>query len=107
MRGMMMGYRWRRTRLTAADGRQVEDDWCLELPNGDAVARIYRVRGGPRDGHWFWAVQIDERFRPSDGGSAYCETGREAKKVVEARVRRSCLDSRIGRNERRLFFAHE
>ncbi len=48
LRGMTTGYRWRRTRLTGADGRPVEDDWCLELPNGDAVARTYRVRGGPR-----------------------------------------------------------
>ncbi len=60
--------------------------WCLELPNGDAVARIYRVRGGPRDGHWFSAVQIDEHFRPWNGGTGYCETGREAKEAVEARV---------------------
>ncbi len=83
---MTIGYRWRRTQLMGADGLQVVDDWCLELPNGDAVARIYKVRGGPRDGRWFWAVQIDEHFRPWNGGTGYCETGREAKEAVEARV---------------------
>ncbi len=86
---MTMGYRWRRTRLTAADGRSVvTDDRSLELPNGDAVARIYKVRGGPRDGHWFWAVQIDEHFRPWNGGTGYCETGREAKQICEAMAAR-------------------
>ncbi len=79
-------YRWRRTKLLGADGRPVEDDWCLELPNGDAVARIYKIRGGPSDGRWAWFVQIDERFRPWNGGTGYCETGREAKQAVEARV---------------------
>ncbi len=83
---MTIGYRWRRTQLKGADGLRVVDDWCLELPNGDTVARIYRVRGGPRDGHWFWAVQIDESFRPWNGGTGYCETGREAKEAVEVRV---------------------
>ncbi len=56
------------------------------MPHGDAVARIYKVRGGPRDGHWFWAVQIDEQFRPWKGGTGYSETGREAREAVEARV---------------------
>ncbi len=51
------------------------DDWCLELPNGDAVARIYKVRGGPRDGHSFWAVQIDERL---DRGTAARAISRRA-----------------------------
>ncbi len=82
----MTGYRWRRTHLTAADGRPVEDDWCLELPNGDAVARIYKVCGGPRDGRWAWFVQIREHFRPWNGGAGYADSGREAKEAVEARV---------------------
>ncbi len=71
---------------THGDGLRVVDDWCLELPNCDAVGRIYKVRGGPCDGHWFWAVQIDEHFWPWNGGSGCCETGREAKEAVEARV---------------------
>ncbi len=55
-------------------------------PNGDAVARIYKVRGGPRDGRWFWAVRIHRHFRLWNGGTGYCEMGREAKEAVEARV---------------------
>ncbi len=58
--GMTTGYRWRRTHLMGADGLVV-DDWGLEPRNGDAVARIYRVRGGPRDGRWFWAFRVDHR----------------------------------------------
>ncbi len=46
---MKTGYRSRRTQLKGADGLHVIDDWCLELPKGDAVARIYRVRDGPLD----------------------------------------------------------
>ncbi len=56
---------------------------------GVAKARIpllSKVRGGLRDGHWFWAVQIDEHFRPWNGGTGYCETSREAMEAVEARA---------------------
>ncbi len=41
-----MGYRWRRTRLKGADGLHVVDDWCLELPNGDAVGASIRCAAG-------------------------------------------------------------
>ncbi len=83
---MATGYKWRRILLTKTDGRFVRDDWRLELPNGDAVARIYRVRGGPRDGRWFWAVQIDAHFRPWNSGTGCAKTGRDAREAVEARV---------------------
>ncbi len=77
-------YRWRRTDLIAANGRPVEDDWCLCDADEQAVARIYKVRGGPYDGQWFYALQVDEQGRPWNAGTGYCATGREAKEVCEA-----------------------
>ena len=70
-------HKWRRTALTRADGSQVPDDWCLVDPQLGPIARIYRVTGGPRDGQWCWAVQIDEHARPWNSGTGYCPTGRE------------------------------
>lgn len=78
------GRRWQRSGLTRADGSLVLDDWCLVDPRLGPIARIYRTVGGPRDGQWFWAVQVDEKGRPWNGGTGYSPTGREAKKEVEA-----------------------
>jgi hypothetical protein len=83
---MIAQYQWRRTALTRADGAPVPDDWCLVDPQLGPIARIYRVTGGPRDGNWFWAVQIDKQGRPWNGGTGYCPSGREAKEAVEARM---------------------
>ncbi len=80
----MAKYRWRRTHLTGANGRPVDDDYCLLDDAGQAVARIYKVRGGPYDGHWFYALQVDEHGRPWNAGTGYCATGREAKQICEA-----------------------
>jgi hypothetical protein len=52
-------FKWRRTAFTRIDGAVeiAEDDWSLRI-DGLSAARIYRVRGGPHDDRWFWAVQI-------------------------------------------------
>ncbi len=83
--------RWRRADLIAANGRPVDDDYCLLDDAGQAVARIYKVRGGPYDGHWFYALQVDEQGRPWNAGTGYCATGREAKQICEAMAARLVL----------------
>lgn len=80
--------RWRRTALTRADGSPVPDDWSLIDEQLGGIARIYRVNGGPGDGTWFWAVQVDAQGRPWNAGTGYCATGAEAKQAVEAIVAR-------------------
>ncbi len=87
----MAKHRWRRTALTAANGGPVEDDYSLLGAAGQAVARIYKVGGGPYDGHWFYALQVDEQGRPRNAGTGYCATGREAKQVCEAMAARVIL----------------
>lgn len=81
-----MTRKWRRTDLTGADGAPVPDDWCLVDEKLGAIARIYKVVGGPLDGNWFWAVQVDAQGRPWNSGTGYCATGKEAKETVEAMI---------------------
>lgn len=75
--------KWRRTALTRADGSLLRDDWSLVSEQLGPVARIYKANGGPRDGAWFWAVQIDAQGRPWNSGTGYCASGKEAKECVE------------------------
>jgi hypothetical protein len=79
----LLDCKWRRTALTRADGSPVPDDWSLVDERLGGIARIYRVNGGPGDGQWFWAVQVDAQGRPWNAGTGYCETGAEAKQAVE------------------------
>jgi hypothetical protein len=76
--------KWRRTDLIGADGQLVRDDWCLIDEKLGAIARIYRMTGGPQDGQWFWAVQIDAQGRPWNSGLGSEATGAEAKAAIEA-----------------------
>ncbi len=85
---MTQALKWRRTNLTGADGAPVPDDWSLVDDRGQPVGRIYRMTGGPKDGHWVWTVLVDEQGRPWNGGTGSCSTGREAKEAVEARLAR-------------------
>jgi hypothetical protein len=64
------GFRWRRKALTRIDGAIdiAEDDWSLMI-DGMSAARIYRVRGGPHDGRWFWAVQTGPGRVPFNSGT--------------------------------------
>jgi hypothetical protein len=78
--------KWHRTDLRAADGSLARDDWSLIDPQLGPIARIYRAVGGPRDGQWFWAVQIDEHGRPWNVGTGYAPAGKEAREAVEAIV---------------------
>ena len=48
-----------------------EDDWSLMI-DGLSAARIYRVRNGPHDGRWFWAVQVGPGRVPFDSGTGKC-----------------------------------
>lgn len=75
--------KWRRTALTRSDGSPVPDDWSLVDEHLGPVARIYRMTGGPQDGLWFWAVQIDAQGRPWNGGTGQAADGRQAKEAVE------------------------
>jgi hypothetical protein len=79
----------RRTALTRADGQLVADDWAFIDASGQAIARIYRVTGGPRDGEWFWSVLVDAEGRPWNGGTGYELTGAAAKAQCEARAPQS------------------
>ncbi|GLI92322.1 hypothetical protein [Methylocystis echinoides] len=59
------------------------DDWSLIDEQLGAIARVCRMTGGPQDGQWFWAVQIDELGRPWNSGSGNAPSGQEAKAAVE------------------------
>jgi hypothetical protein len=67
---------WRRTAFTQIDGavETPDDDWPLFVDSLPA-ARIYRVRGGPHDGRWFWAVQIDLGRVPFNSGAGNADGG--------------------------------
>jgi hypothetical protein len=82
----MTDRKWRHTGLTRADGSIPPDGWCLVEPALGPIARIYKTGGGPRDGQWFWAVQLDGHGRPWNGGTGYCPTGKEAREAVEAKI---------------------
>ena len=64
-----LAFRWRRTPFARIDGavESVENDWSLFV-DGLSAARIYRVRGGPNDGRWFWTVQIGPGRVPFNTG---------------------------------------
>ena len=74
--------------LQASGGaiESLEDDWPLAL-NGLSATRIYRVRGGPHDGFWFWAVQIGPGGVPFNSGAGHAASGREARESCEALLR--------------------
>jgi hypothetical protein len=62
--------------------------------NGFAVLKVKargkrdRVRGGPHDGRWFWAVQIGPGRVPfNSGGAGNADGGREAREPCEAILR--------------------
>ena len=68
-----LAFRWRRTAFARIDGavESVENDWSLFV-DGLSAARIYRVRGGPNDGRWFWTVQIGPGRVPFNTGPVTC-----------------------------------
>jgi len=72
-------FKWRRTAFTRIDGAVdiAEDDWSL-FTDGLSAARIYRVRGGPHDGRWFWAVQIGPGRVPFNSGTGNSDSGLES-----------------------------
>ena len=78
--------KWRRTNILSADGSIRDDDWTLYADDGRNLARIYQVSHGPREGQWFWAVQIDTQGRPWNGGTGTEATGREAREACKARI---------------------
>lgn len=80
--------KWRRTALTGANGLPVPDDWSLVDERLGPVARIYRIRGGPRDGHWFWTVLVNAEGCPFNAGTGNAPTGADAKAAVEALMAR-------------------
>jgi hypothetical protein len=82
------GFKWRRTPFARIDGAVdiAEDDWSLMIDCVSA-ARIYRVRGGPHDGRWFWAVQIGPGRVPFNSGTGNADGGREAREACEAILR--------------------
>ena len=75
-------FKWRRTAFTRIDGAVniAEDDWSLMI-DGLSAARIYRVRGGPHDGRWFWTVQIGAGRVPCTSGAGNADGGLEAREV--------------------------
>ena len=77
--------KWRRTSFRRLNGSIdiAPDDWCLEDENGQALARIYKVTGGPQSHQWFWAVQVGRDGQPRNGGTGYVPTGREAREACE------------------------
>jgi hypothetical protein len=83
-----MNFRWWRAAFTRIDGVVdiAEDDWSLMI-DGLSAARIYRVRGGPDDGRWFWAVQIGPGRVPFNSGTGNADGGREAREACEAILR--------------------
>jgi hypothetical protein len=80
--------RWRRTSFRRLDGSIdiAPDDWCLEDPAGQPLARIYRFAYGPQAGRWAWFVQVDREGRPYNGGTGTAATGKQAREACEVRV---------------------
>ena len=74
---------WRRTVI---GGKIVNDDWVMLDAAGQALARIYRIVGGPKDGRWAWFIQVDPDGRPYNGGSGDGANGTEAREAIEARI---------------------
>lgn len=83
---MTRSARWRRKRLTRADGPPIPDDWTLEDETGQPLGRIYAETGGPKGGRWFRAVLVAPYGTPFNGGTGHAATGCEAREAVEARV---------------------
>ena len=81
-------FKWRRTAFAWINGAVdiAEDDWSLVI-DGISAARIYRVRGDPHDGRWFWAVQIGPGRFPFNSGTVNADGGREAREACEAILR--------------------
>jgi hypothetical protein len=88
---------WRRTSFRRLDGSidVIADDWALEDPAGQPLARIYRTTGGPRDGRWLWFVLTDPQGRPFNGGTGTAATGQEAREASEARVPAELVEARL------------
>ncbi len=78
--------KWRRTWLKGADGSYDPNDWTLRADDGRNLARIYRIKHGPQQGRWFWAVQVDQQGWPFNGGTGTEATGREAREACESRL---------------------
>jgi hypothetical protein len=87
-RSSLSAFKWRRTAFRRIDGAVdiVEDDWSLMI-DGTSAARIYRVRGGPHDDRWFWAVQIGPGRVPFNSGTGHAHEGREVREACEAILR--------------------
>jgi hypothetical protein len=79
-------FKWPRTAFARIDGAVdiAEDDWSLSI-DGMSVARIYRVRGGPHDGRWFW--EIGPGRVPFNSGAGNADGGRQAREACEAILR--------------------
>jgi hypothetical protein len=78
---------WRRTSFRRLDG-SVEfspDDWTLEDPSGQPLARIYRHLYGPRAGRWMWFVDVDAEGRPYNGGTGVA--------LSSPRIAKICFDA--------------
>jgi hypothetical protein len=81
--------KWRRTAFedTAGNVEIAPDDWTLLDPSGMALARLYKVSGGPQDGRWYWTVLVRTDGSAESGGTGFVATGREAREAREARAR--------------------
>jgi hypothetical protein len=80
--------KWRRTAFEDRSGNVeiAPDDWTLFGPSGKAVGRLYKVRGGPQDGHWYWSVLFRPDGTVGSGGTGFAATGSEAREACEARI---------------------
>ncbi len=81
-------FNWRRTAFKRLDGAVdiADDDWSLAI-DGMSAARIYRWRGGPNDGRWFWTVQIGPGRVPFNSGTGNANGGRQAREACETILR--------------------
>lgn len=84
----MSEWRWRPWTVPLLGGEQEisPDDWLLYDDEGRQVARISLVVGGPNNGKWRWSLQIRPDGERLNGGQGYCDTGKEARELCEARV---------------------
>jgi hypothetical protein len=85
---------WRRTAFTSING-EVEvapDDWTLLNPDGEPLARLYKVSGGPQDGRWYWTVLFRPDGSVGGGGNGIAESGRAAREACEARIPKTMRD---------------
>ncbi|WP_105437680.1 hypothetical protein [Neorhizobium sp. T25_13] len=77
------GYQWKRTQIDENDP-PTDLDW-IGYDGVGAVGRIRKEMHGPTKGKWHWAGWVPRNLKGTTPtpNAGYCETAREATRMVE------------------------